>query len=264
MLPAEYDITGKTIIVTAGSRGIGKGIVRVLAEAGAKVMATGLTNTYLPGLAEELDAAGHPITTLVADATTSDGWQLTMDAALAEWGHIDVLVNTVGDAKRKPLVPTPDSGPDVQAMNDEEWRDLLDINLTECFLGCRAVGPQFLERRQGKVINISSFAARSGAPGMLAYSTAKAGITRLTQTLALEWAAYGVNVNAIAPGSFPDEDLSSKAQLEASRKRAEASVPLGRYGYIREVGLLALYLASDASNFMTGETLHLDGGVTHA
>lgn len=263
MQPAEFDITGRNIIVTAGSRGIGKGIVRVLAESGANVMATGLTNTYLPVLADELQAAGHPITTFVADATASEGWEQTIDAAMNAWGHIDVLVNTVGDAKRVPLVPTPDSGPDVKAMTDDQWRDLMDINLTECFLGCRAVGSHFLERRQCKIINISSFAARSGAPGMLAYSTAKAGITRLTQTLALEWAAYGINVNAIAPGSFPDEDLSTDAQLEASRKRAEATVPLGRYGDIREVGLLALYLASDASNFMTGETLHLDGGFTH-
>ena len=263
MLPAEYNIEGKTIIVTAGSRGIGKGIVRVLAESGAKVMATALTNQYLAPLAEEMASVGNPIETLTADATTANGWQQTLEVALSAWGHVDVLVNTLGDAIRRPIVPLPGAAPDAKSMTDDEWQFIMNINLTQCFLGCRALGPHFIERGSGKVINISSFAARSGAPGMLAYSTAKAGLTRLTQTLALEWAPYGINVNCIAPGSFPDTDLSDDIQLRASTERAQATVPLGRYGDIREVGLLALYLASDASNFMTGETLHLDGGFTH-
>ena len=264
MLPAEYEIEGKAIIVTAGSRGIGKGIVRVFAESGAKVMATALIDQYLPTLADEMASDGHPIETLAADATTAEGWTRTLDSAMEAWGHVDVLVNTLGDAIRRPIIPLPDSPPDAKAMTDDEWQLIMDINLTQCFLGCRALGPHFVERGKGKVINISSFAASRGAPGMLAYSAAKAGLTRLTQTLALEWAPHGINVNSIAPGSFPDVDLSTDAQLAASRERAKATVPLGRYGDIREVGLLALYLASDASNFMTGETLHLDGGFTHS
>lgn len=263
MLPTEFDITGKSIIVTAGSRGIGKGIVRVLAESGAKVLATALTETYLGPLADAQKAAGHPIEILAADATTAEGWDSTVKKAMDAFGQIDVLVNTLGDAIRRPLVPGPDSPAEAKAMTDDEWQFIMDVNLTQCFLGCRAVGPHFIERGNGKVVNISSFAARAGAPGMLAYSTAKAGLTRLTQTLALEWAPYGINVNCIAPGSFPDPDMTDETRMEASRERARATVPLGRYGDIREVGLLALYLASDASNFMTGETLHLDGGFTH-
>ena len=263
MLPTEYDITGKSIIVTAGSRGIGKGIVRVFAESGANVLATALSDTYLGPLAEEQKTAGHPIGTLAADATTAEGWEATIEKAMNAFGQIDVLVNTLGDAIRRPLVPEPGAPANSKAMTDDEWRFIMDVNLTQCFMGCRAVGPHFIERGKGKVVNISSFAARNGAPGMLAYSTAKAGLTRLTQSLALEWAPYGINVNCIAPGSFPDTEMTDEARLKSSRERARTTVPLGRYGNIREVGLLALYLASDASNFMTGETLHLDGGFTH-
>lgn len=262
MLPSEFQIEGKTVIVTAASRGIGKGIVRVLVESGAKVLVTALTETNLKPLADELAAAGHPIETLTADATKAVDWARTIDAALSKWDHVDVLINTLGDAIRKPLVPLP-GGQGGEAMTDEEWRFVVDINLTESFMGCRAIGPHFLERKQGKIINVSSFAARRGDPGMLAYATAKAGLTRLTQTLAHEWAPYGITVNCIAPGTFPDNDALKDDRQAMFRDRAAASVPLGRVGDIREVGLLALYLVSDASDYLTGETIHLDGGATH-
>ena len=263
MLPNEYNIEGKTVIVTGAARGIGKGIARVLAEAGAKVMVTALTDRYLKPLAEEMASAGHPIEAMTADATRAEDWRRTADLALERWGRIDVLINNLGDSIRKPLVPLPgaeDRGP----ITDEEWRFVIDINLTEAFMGCRAIGPHFLERRRGKVINVSGFAARKGSPEMLVYATAKAGLARLTQTLALEWAPYGITVNSIAPGTFPDPETGDLQQVAASRERAKTAVPLGRVGELREVGLLALYMVSDASNYLTGETIYLDGGLSHA
>ena len=131
-------------------------------------------------------------------------------------------------------------------------------------MGCRAVGPHFLERGRGNIINISGFAARKGTPEMLVYSIAKAGLTRLTQTLALEWAPYGINVNCIAPGIFPDPEIADSEQISRARERAKTAVPLGRVGALREVGLLALYLSSDASSYMTGETIYLDGGISNS
>ena len=262
MLPKEFDVSGKSVIVTGAARGIGKGIARVFAESGAKVMVTALTDRYLTPLADEMAAAGHPIIPLTADATDSDDWQRTVDVALGEWGQIDVLINNLGDAIRKPLVPAPGSGG--TPITDDEWRFVLDINLTEAFKGCRAVGPHMIERGGGRVINISGFAARKGSPDMLVYSTAKAGLARLTQTLALEWAPYGITVNCIAPGIFPDPEIAASQQIAASRESAKSNVPMGRVGELREVGLLALYLASDASAYMTGETLYLDGGLSHA
>ncbi|MCY4652188.1 MAG: SDR family NAD(P)-dependent oxidoreductase [Dehalococcoidia bacterium] len=262
MLPKEFDVSGKSVIVTGAARGIGKGIARVFAESGAKVMVTALTNRYLTPLAEEMEAAGHPIIPVTADATDSDDWQRTVDTALEAWGQIDVLINNLGDAIRRPLVPAPGSGG--APISDEEWRFVLDVNLTEAFKGCRAVGPHMIERGRGRVINISGFAARKGSPEMLVYSTAKAGLTRMTQTLALEWAPHGITVNCIAPGIFPDPETGDPQQIAASRENARTNIPLGRVGELREVGLLALYLASDASAYMTGETLYLDGGISHA
>ena len=263
MLPDEYSVQGKSVIITGAARGIGKGIARVLAEAGANVMVTALTDRYLEPLAEEMAASGHPIETLTADATKAEDWRKTVDAAMEKWGRIDVLVNNLGDAIRKPLVPLPGGSSDAP-ITDDEWRFVMDVNLTQAFLGCRAVGPHFIERRMGRVINISAFAARKGSPDMLLYSVAKTGLARLTQTLSLEWAPYGVNVNCIAPGMFPDPETGDPQQVAASRERAKSDIPLGRVGELREVGLLALYLASDASAYMTGETLFLDGGYSHA
>ena len=263
MLPREYDIEGKTVIITGAARGIGKGIARVLADSGARVMVTALTERYLKPLAEEMASAGHPIEAITADATKAEDWERTLDLALERWDHIDVLINNLGDAIRKPLVPPPGStgqGP----ISDEEWRFVMDVNLTQAFMGCRAVGSHFLERRSGKVINVSGFAARKGSPEMLVYATAKAGVARLTQTLALEWAPFGVTVNSIAPGVFPDPETSDPSQIAASGERAKSTVPLGRVGELREVGLLAVYLVSEASNYLTGETIYLDGGLSHA
>lgn len=263
MLPSEYSVEGKTAIITGAARGIGKGIARVLAESGAKVLVTSLTDRYLVPLSKSMAADGHPIEILTADATKSEDWQRTFDYALEKWGHVDALVNNLGDAIRKPIVPLPGST-DQTSLTDDEWRFVIDINLTEAFLGCRTLGPHFLERGRGRVVNISGFAARKGSPEMVAYSAAKAGLARLTQTLSLEWAPYGITVNCIAPGQFPDPESGDPAQVSASRQRAKTAVPLGRVGELREVGLLALYLISDASAYMTGETLYLDGGLSHA
>lgn len=262
MLPREFDVSGKTVIITGAARGIGKGIARVLAHAGARVMVTALTETYLAPLGRGMQEAGYPILTITADATDSDDWQRVTDYALSEWGHIDALVNNLGDAIRKPLLPTP--GSDGTPITDDEYRFVLDVNLTQAFKGCRAVGPHMIERGRGRVINISGFAARRGSPEALVYSTAKAGVARLTQTLALEWAPYGITVNCIAPGIFPDPETADPEQLANSRQNARENVPLGRVGELAEVGFLTLYLMSDASSYITGETLYIDGGLSHS
>ena len=259
LLPKEFDVEGKTVIVTGAARGIGRGIAEVLVEAGAKVLVTSLTDRYLKPFSDEMAKAGHPIETLTADATTSKEWDRTIKFALSKFGHVDALINNLGDAIMRPIVPLPDH-PSRERISDDEYRKVLDVNLTEAFMGCRAVGPHFIERRRGKVINISSSSARRGAPETLVYSTAKAALVRLTQTLALEWAPYGITVNCIAPGSFPDPTTTGYQGYNEAKSDAKKRVPLGSVGNIREVGFLALYMISAASNYMTGETVYIDGG----
>ena len=261
MIPRELDVQGKTVVVTGAARGIGKGIVRVLAESGAQVLATSLSDRYLEPLRQEMAAAGTPIETILADATKSEDMERTVQRALELWGHVDVFINNVGDAISKPMVPLPGSSGGTP-VSDDEWRFVVDVNLTQGFLGCRAVGPHMLARGRGKVINITSFAEGKAGPNATGYAAGKAGLGHLTRALALEWAPYGVTVNAIAPGQFPDPDNLEAEALQQFRDRAAARVPLGRAGELREVGLMALYMASDASDYMTGATIYVDGGLT--
>ncbi len=145
---------------------------------------------------------------------------------------------------------------------DDELKFVMDINLTEPILCTRAVGPHMLERRSGKVINISSWTARQGGGDMVVYTIAKTALVGFTRAQALEWASYGVHVNAIAPGLFPDPVTSGEERARQTAQRAAQLVPLGRPGQLREVGLLALYVASETLNYMPGPTIFPDGGMS--
>ncbi|MCS7206583.1 MAG: SDR family oxidoreductase [Dehalococcoidia bacterium] len=259
MLP-EYDLTDKRVLITGAGRGIGKGIALVLAEAGAHVAVTALTEANAQRVAEEVRRRGRRALGLVADATKQEDMDRLAQRVLAEWGGLDVLINCVGDAIQKPVVALP--GRTEAGMTLADWRTIVDINLTEAFLGCRAFGPYFLSQRRGNVINISSFAAYKASPLRSAYDAAKAGLTQFTRSLALEWAPYGIRVNAIAPGLFPDPEQLPPEEYRRRQERAVQQVPLGRLGTLREVGLLAAYLASDASAYVTGQTFVIDGGLS--
>ena len=260
MMPAEFDVTGKVVFITGAGRGIGKGIAQVLAEAGADIALNALTPKYVEGTAADIAAAsGRRVVPVIADVTKADEVRRAVDSVLSTFGRIDVLVNALGDAIRKPLVALP--GNETAAVSDDELQFIMDINLTEALLCTRAVGPHMLARRSGKVINISAWTAHQGGRDMVLYTTAMTALAGFTRALALEWAPYHVHVNAIAPGMFPDVVTSGEARVRQSTQRAEQTVPLKRPGRLREVGLLALYLASDASDYMTGQTILLDGGL---
>lgn len=262
MMPVEFDVTGKVVFITGAGRGIGKGIAQVLSEAGADVALNALTPKYVEPLAAELAASsGRRVVPIVADVTKPDEVRRAVDRVLATFGRIDVLVNALGDSIRKPLVTLPDDTDSAPGVSDDELRFIMDINLTEALLCTRAVGAHMLARRSGKVINIASWTAHQGGRDMVIYTAAKTALAGFTRAQALEWAPYGVHVNAISPGLFPDIVTAGEERFRSLTQRAEQTVPLRRPGRLREVGLLALYLASDASDYMTGQTIPLDGGL---
>jgi NAD(P)-dependent dehydrogenase (short-subunit alcohol dehydrogenase family) len=258
LLP-EYDIAGRKALLVGASRGVGKGIAMVLAEAGAEVAIASLNPDNAGAAAKEILALGGKAAGFGVDATSCADMQRLAQEMQDSFGLIDVLVNCVGDSITRPLVPRPGHAED--GMTEQDWRTILDVNLTQVFAGCKAFGPHFLRRRRGSVINIStSIAAFRNVAGRAAYIAAKGGVISFTEALALEWAPFQVRVNSIAPGSFPDETQQTPEQFKQVCTRAAAQVPLGRAGRLREAGLLALYLASDASAFVTGQTWCIDGG----
>jgi NAD(P)-dependent dehydrogenase (short-subunit alcohol dehydrogenase family) len=255
-----FDITGKKVLLVGAGRGIGKGIALAFAEAGADVAVSALTPNGVSKVAEEIKAMGRTAFPLTGDATKASDMDRIAQQAISQLGQVDVLVNCVGDSIRKPVVKLP--GSNVEGMTEDEWRFIVDINLTEAFQGCRALGPHLLERQQGCVINISGWASFRGRPESAAYDAAKAGVMRFTECLAQEWAPYSVRVNAIAPGSFPDPEQMSAEAFQARDQAAKGQIPLGRVGRLKEIGYLAIFLASPAASYVTGQTWAVDGGVS--
>ena len=258
----EFSLEGKNAIVIAGSRGIGKGIAMALAEAGADPAVTGYTNKYVETTAKEIEAMGRKSSALTVDATHGEDMDFLARQVLSEFGTIDIVINAAGDSIRKPVIALP--GGEIEGMTSKEWHDIVNINLTEAFEGCRVFGPHMVERRQGVVINVSSFAARKASANLSAYGAGKAALTRFTETVALEWAPFGGRVNTIAPGQFPDHEQLTDEQFKQRDEAAKGRVPLGRVGRMRDVGLMAVYLASDAASYVTGQTFYIDGGLVLA
>ena len=256
----QFDVAGQKVLLVGAGRGIGKGIALAFAEAGADVAITSLSEATVGRVAEEVRAMGRAALPLTGDATKTADMDRIASQVLAEFGHIDTLVNCVGDAIRKPVARLP--GTTEEGMTEDEWRHVVNINLTGAFQGCRAVGPHLLERGQGSVINISGWASFRGRAGSSAYDAAKAGIMRFTESVAQEWAPYGVRINTVAPGSFPDPEQMSDEAYQVRQEAAKETVPLGRLGRLKEPGYLCVFLASPAASYITGQTWAVDGGVS--
>lgn len=259
MLP-EFDLTGRRALITGAGRGIGKGIALVLAEAGCDVAVTSLGAVNAAKVADEVRALGRRGFGWAADGTKLAPMQELLAPALEALGGLDILVNCLGDAIRGAVAPMP--GFEGHVMSEADWHFVMDVNLTQAYVGCHVFGPQLMNQGNGCVINISGFAALRPGAQMAAYAAAKAGLTRFTESLALEWAPYGVRVNAIAPGTFPDPEQTPAAALAEREQTGAASLPIRRFGRLREVGLMAAYLASDAASYVTGQTFVIDGGRT--
>lgn len=248
-----FRLDGRRALITGGSRGLGLAMATALAEAGASIVLVGRT-------AESLDEArvllGSSVTTIEGDVSTAEGAARVCEQALS-LGTVDILINNVGG--RREDIATED-------MTAEAWHAFLDLNLTGAVVCTQRLGKGMIERRWGRVINIASIAgplvAMRGIRGRH-YETAKAALVGFTRAVAADWAAHGVTVNAIAPGGFmtaPNQRwFRERPDFQA---QFEQNIPMGRLGEPEEIGPLALYLASEASRYMTGALLVLDGGYT--
>jgi gluconate 5-dehydrogenase len=247
-----FDLSGLVAVVTGGGRGIGRGIAEALAAAGAKVVLAGRTQATLQAAAAAIGAAAM---TKVADISREDDVLALRDATLAAHGRIDVLVNNAGI---NPIY----RGIEKTALDD--WSNIVAVNLTGVFLCCKHLGGWMAANGGGSVINITSVAGHVGLRRSVPYCAAKGGVELMTKALALDWADRRVRVNAIAPGYF-ETDLTAGMRDNADLSaRLLAQTPLGRFGTLDDIGGAAVFLASGASAYMTGQSLLIDGGWTAA
>jgi 2-deoxy-D-gluconate 3-dehydrogenase len=256
----EFNLMGRVAMVTGASRGIGKAIALALAEAGADIV--GLDKDQnINQTAQEVQKLGRRALAILADVTKTKQVQKAVDEAMSEYGKIDVLVNNAGTAfVNRPIVALPDLP--FTPVTEDEWYRLMDLNLHSMYFFARAVGQHMIEKKSGKIINISSSFAMRGFNYNITYCTSKAAVSRLTQVLAMEWAKYNINVNCIAPGMVRTDLTAPLLQNEKISQRFISRIPLQRVGEPRDIALLAVYLASSASDWMTGQNIYLDGGET--
>ena len=253
----RFRLDGKRLFITGGSRGLGRQMALAIADAGADAVLVARDQKALDKTAEEIRAFGRHAWTIRADVSDADQCNTACRKALSEWGPIDILINNVGG--RRENIATED-------MPLETWRQLIDLNLTATFLCTKIIGGEMVRRGTGgRIINIASINAMVAGRGIAGrhYETAKGAVIQFTRAVAADWAPRGVTVNAICPGGFMTEpnirwSKENPEVIENFRKQ----IPIGYFGPPEDLGPLAVYLASDASRYMTGAALVIDGGDT--
>jgi NAD(P)-dependent dehydrogenase (short-subunit alcohol dehydrogenase family) len=251
MIEKLFDLRGRVAIVTGGSRGLGAEFAEGLAEAGASLMLCARRDEWLVPGVEALRGRGFTAHAMRCDVSNVEQVQAVIDTTVERFGQIDIVVNNAGVSW----------GERPETMTLAQWQKVIDTNLTGAFIVSQAAGREMLKRQYGRIINIASIAGLQGnvnGPYYAGYAASKAGLMGLTRELAASWGRHGIRVNAIAPGFFPSR--MSEASIKLVEEGIKKSTPLGRVGQPGELKGVAVFLASDASNYITGQTIVVDGG----
>lgn len=249
----QFDLTGKTAVVTGGSRGLGREMAEGLAEAGASLVLCARRAEWLEETVSDFAARGFAVTGKTCDVSKPDEVDAVIDHAVKEFGSVDILVNNAGVSW----------GAMPEDMPLEKWQQVIDVNLTGCFLFAQAAGREMLKNNGGSIINVSSIAgitSSANGPFYAGYVASKAGLIGLTRELAASWGRKGIRVNAIAPGFF--HSRLADAVIDIYERSIQENNVIPRVGNEGELKGVAVFLASDASSYITGQTIAVDGGMT--
>lgn len=247
-----FDLKGKVVVITGASRGLGKSMAVGLAKAGARIVVTDILDT--DDAVSEIKEFNDNVLGLSADVTKQSDVEHLVEKTVDRFGSIDILINNAGILKSN----------NAEDFSEEEWKQIIDVNLTGQFLCAQIIGKQMIKQKAGRIINISSIAGLAGYASSVAYSASKAGVISLTKTLASEWGKYNVLVNAVCPGVFATDMTEDYLKDEDFKEMIKTKVPLGRYAKPKELVGTIIYLSSNASDYVTGHALVIDGGWTAA
>lgn len=244
------DLSGRVAVVIGGTSGIGRAIAHGLAEAGADVVPTSRRAEQVESTGKEIEQRGRKSLRVTSDVADRKSLEQLLQKSVSAFGKVDILVNSAGKTKRTPTID----------VSESEWNDIMETNLTGVLRACQIFGRHMIDRKYGRIINIASLSSFVALYEVAAYAASKAAVASLTKSMAIEWAAHGVCVNAIAPGVFRTP-LNEKLLDETARgKEFLARTPMRRFGKVEELAGAAVFLASEAASFVTGEVLCVDGG----